>query len=105
MLPAPDLELEAAQALFAARMMVAALHDDGPWTMQWGPVTVPATREVTETGVVFTATFPDACWLEPPSSGVLIRCRDEVMGMRRMDHPGDTQFVVTWELATAKAEA
>lgn len=102
MLPARDLELEASQALFAARALEAALHDPGPWTMEWGPYTVPAERVLTETGVAFRAVFPETCWIEPPDTGVVLRCRGEVMGLRRIDHPGDTQFIVTWELATVR---
>ena len=102
--PAAALELDASRALYAARMLEAALHSEGLWEMQWGEVRVPAIREVTERGVVFTATFPSLCWLSPPSEGVLILLDGEVMGMQRVDHPGDTQFVVTWELGTTKVK-
>lgn len=94
------LELGAAQALFSARMMVAALHDIGPWEMQWGSMRVPATREINDAGVTFRGTFPNVCWLTPPDEGVVILLDGEFMGMRRIDSPGDTSFTVTWSLAT-----
>lgn len=105
MVTPPDLELEAAQALFAARMAVAAVHDTGPWTIQWGDLVVPATRIATQQGVSFIAEFPELCWLTPPTDGAILRCRDQVMAIRRIDHPGDTGFLVRWELALAKVGA
>lgn len=98
-----DLELVAAQALFAARLLERAVHDEGPWTMRWGTIEVPATRTVTEAGVVFEAEFPQLCYLEPPGPNVLLLCRGEVGGIRAVDHPGDTAFVIVWSLTSAQA--
>lgn len=95
----PDIELDAAQALFAARMLEAAVHDDGPWTFRWGGIEVPATKEITEDGVVFVGVFPDVCYLSPPDGGLALLCDGTVMGIRQIkegEHPGDTRFVVTW---------
>lgn len=97
MLPYAEIELEASRALYAARMLVTSIHSAGPWEMRWGTVTVPATKEFTETGVRFSATFPDLCWLERPEGGVLLLLDGEIMGVRRVDDPGDTEFVITWE--------
>ena len=102
----PDIELGAAQALFAARMLEAAVHDPGPWSFRWGGIEVPAERTLTDEGVVFTGSFPDVCWIERPTEGLEIRCAGEVMGMRRVDeveHPGDTGFVVTWSVIARRA--
>ena len=93
------LEFRAAQALFAARSLERAIFSEGPWTMRWGGVTVPAVREVTGTGVTFSADFPDLCYLDRPDSGLLLLDGDEVIGIRRIDHPGDTGFVVRWEIS------
>lgn len=97
-----DLELAASQALYAARLLEAAVHDDGPWAMRWGTIEVPATRRITEDGVVFEATFPDACYLADPGPHLLLLCRGEILGLRVMDHPGDTQFAVLWSLAALR---
>jgi hypothetical protein len=94
----PEIELDAAQALFAARMLEAAVHHPGPWTFSWGGFEVPATKTITDDGVVFIGQFPDHCWLDRPKDGLLILCEGQIMGIRRMDHPGDTGFVVTWEV-------
>ena len=100
----PEIELDASQALFAARMLEAAVHDPGPWTFQWGSIEIPAERTITPEGVTFTGTFPDVCYLRRPEGGLLIRCAGAVMGIRRVDdqHPGDTSFVVTWSVLTRK---
>lgn len=96
----PDLELDASQALFAARMLVQAVHDEGPWSFRWGMVEVPAERSLGEDGVTFTGHFPDICYLDPPRDGLVLLCRGEVVGIRPMrdDHPGDTGFTVAWSV-------
>lgn len=95
----PEIELDAAQALFAARMLEAAVHDDGPWTFRWGGIEVPASKEITDEGVVFVGVFPDVCWIDRPKDGLAILCNGVIMGIRQPkkgEHPGDTRFVVTW---------
>ena len=101
----PRIELDAAQALFAARMLEMAVHHPGPWTLKWGGVEVPATKTLSEDGVVFSGEFPDLCYLHPPEGGLLILCEGMVMGMRPADefrHPGDTGFVVTWKVLASQ---
>lgn len=96
------IESYSAQTLFAAHAFEAAVHDSGPWHMHWGPVVVPAGKTLTDGGVRFVATFPNACWLRPPDEGVLLMLRGQVMGIRRIDHPGDTEFRVTWDFAAER---
>lgn len=101
----PEIELHAAQALFAARMLEAAVHDKGPWTFRWGGIEVPAERTVSADGVTFVGRFPEVCWLRRPTDGLLLLCDGKVMGMRRVDedeHPGDTGFCVTWAVLTRR---
>ena len=95
------LELQASRALFDARLLADAWHaPDSGWTMRWGTVEVPAERAMLyDYGVVsFVATFPEICWIDPPDEGVLLLLDGEVRGMQRIDHPGDTQFVVKWDV-------
>lgn len=102
----PEIELDAAQALFAARMLEAAVHDPGPWSFRWGGIEVPAERAITSEGVTFTGHFPDICWLRRPTDGLLILCNGTIMGIRRVDeteHPGDTGFEVSWSVLTRRA--
>lgn len=101
----PEIELDAAQALFAARMLEAAVHHPGPWTFKWGEIEVNATKHFTDDGVVFNGVFPDVCYLRRPESSLEIRCDGIVMGMRSVkefEHPGDTGFVVTWAVLTRR---
>lgn len=101
----PEIELDAAQALFAARMLEAAVHDPGPWTFKWGEVEVSATKVFTDTGVVFTGRFPDICYLRRPEGSLTILCDGVVMGMRHpdeMEHPGDTGFEVSWTVISRR---
>lgn len=104
----PEVELDAAQALFAARMFEAAVHHPGPWTFQWGSIEVPATKTVTGSGIVFTGRFPDVCYLQRPEGSLTILCEGVVMGMRapeEMEHPGDTGFEVTWKVLASRRTA
>lgn len=99
MMPPERMELDAAQALFAARMFEAALHHPGPWTFKWGEIEIPATKTFTEDGVVFVGRFPDVCYLRRPEGSLTILCDGIVMGMRHpeeFEHPGDTGFEVSW---------
>lgn len=96
------VEANCAQALFAAHAFETALYALDPWTMRWGPLVVAAQRNLTETGVEFTGVFPDLCWIDPPEGAALLLCGDQIVGMRRIDHPGDTQFVVRWSFATER---
>lgn len=97
----PEIELHASQALFAARMLEAAVHHPGPWTFRWGGVEVPAERTIDASGVTFVGRFPDLCWLRRPTDGLLLLCDGAIMGMRRIsefEHPGDTGFEVAWSV-------
>lgn len=101
----PQVELDAAQALFAARLLSSAVHHPGPWFFRWGDVQVPAERRHTETGVTFVGQFPEVCYLHRPEGGLVLLCEDEggphVMAIRSVEeheHPGDTGFVVTWDV-------
>jgi hypothetical protein len=55
----PEVELDAAQALFAARMFEAAVHHPGPWTFQWGSIEVPAIASDGSCRVKGTGRNPD----------------------------------------------
>lgn len=97
------LELAAAQALYAARALERALHEETGWEIRWGDVRVPATRTVTDTAISFEATFPDLCYLERPGSHVDLLHDGEVVGIRPAEHPGDTMFVVNWTIVAKHA--
>ncbi len=93
------LDETVAQVLYAARQLESALHGTGPWSMRWGSIEVPAERTLTDLGVTFTATFPDLCWLESPSNVITLMQAGEIVGIRPVEeHPGDTAFVVSWDL-------
>lgn len=101
-----EIELDAAQALWAARMLEVAVHDGGPWTFEWGGIEIPASKQITAEGVVFVGVFPDVCYIERPKDGMLLKCKGTIVGMRRVkedEHPGDTGFVMTWAVLARKA--
>lgn len=103
----PEIELDASQALFAARMLEAAVHAEGEWTFCWGDIEVVAERHITPDGVTFTGTFPDLCYLRPPEGGLEIRCDGRVMGIRPVEHgahPGDTSFTVSWAVVVRRSQ-
>lgn len=93
------LEFAVAQAAFRARQMERALHDRGPWTIQWGAFTVPACRLIGEREIRFLAHFPAHCYLAPVDGPALLLCRGEVVGTKHIEHPGDAEFELEWSLA------
>jgi hypothetical protein len=92
------LDTLAARAVYTAGLFERAVHHPGPWTMTWGPHQVEVQRERHVDGVVFRGEFPETCWLNPPSPNVALRCDDEVMALRSIEHPGDAAFALTWAL-------
>jgi hypothetical protein len=96
-----ELEQIVSRAVYSAALLERAVHDRGPWTMKWGPIEVVATRTTHEGGVRFEAVFPEACWLARPEPNITLLCRGKFAAMRAVEHPGDAQFAVTWDLAAA----
>jgi hypothetical protein len=99
-----DLERIVSKAVYVAALLERALHDEGPWTITWGPHEVEAERIVHDDGVTFSAVFPETCWIAPPEGSMALRCRGEVASVRAVDHPGDVAFAVTWDLAARAAQ-
>ena len=93
-----NAEAVASSAVYVAHLLERAVHDVGPWEMTWGEFAAPVERTVTDSGVIFTAVFPDSLWTKERPSSIVLRCRGEVCAIRPIDAPGDASFVVTWEL-------
>lgn len=91
-----NLEILAAQAVYAASLFERAVHDPGPWTMSYAGQTVPARRTLTERSVVFVASFADVCFIGVPDPTVTLECRGEVVSLRQMVAPGDGGFDLSW---------
>ena len=106
----PPVDTIAAQAVYAAahglrtaRLLECAVHDEGPWEMAYNGITVPADRMVHGSGVLFSATFPEVCWISvPEDTTAYLLCRGEVMALRQIDHPGDCAFAACWSLDTSE---
>ena len=92
------LDSTVAQVVFVARVLEKAVHSEGTWTMAWGPHEVPAVRVLTDDGVLFSADFPEACYLEQIDSPLVLLLDGETVTVRSMEHPGDTGFTVNWEI-------
>lgn len=103
---AQPIDTLAAQAVFAAaqgmrtaHLLECAVHDSGPWTMTYNGITVPVSKVIYGEGVMFSATFPEVCWVQTPEdTTAYLYCREEVMGFRQIEHPGDCAFAVCWSM-------
>lgn len=91
-----SLDLAVSQLVLRARQIERALHDSAPWTMGYAGMVAPATRTVTEDGVLFTAVFPSVCHLQRPSGILWLRCGSELVGSKLIEDPGDGEFEAEW---------
>ena len=89
------LEDQISRVLYVASRAERMIHDEGPWTIEWGPHVVPATKTLSQREVSFEAQIPEVCWLERPEQGTaILRCRGEVVAMQHVGDPGDGPFVM-----------
>lgn len=96
-----DIERSVSRALYVATRIEKALHDNGPWTISWGPHEVPATRTISGDRITFSASIPEVCWIVRPTGSVELRCDGEVMAIQHIEDPGDGPFLVTIAYATS----
>lgn len=94
------LDFVAAQAVAHARLLERACHDSGPWEIEVQGMRIPAVRARTPHAVIFLATFPEMCWVEPPDTALLY-CADELVGARPIVAPGEGAYTVRWTIGTA----
>lgn len=99
-----NLDLTVARAVFTTKLLERALHDEGPWTLSWGPFEVPIERTVTSDSVTFHAEFPEHCYLEPPLPVAVLWCDGEAVAAKTIDFPGDGGFTVEWTLRARVVE-
>ena len=99
------LDTMISEAVYLAKTLEKAVHDQGNWTMTWGQRTVPAWRTQTETGVLFTAEFTEHCFLRTPDARLTLDCDGEVVSVQAIVFPGDGAFEVHWALAISPAVA
>lgn len=98
------IDSNVARAVFTTKVLERALHDARPWTLSWGPFEVPVARTIHQDGVTFRAEFPDHCYLEPPYPVAVLKCADEAVSAKTMDHPGDGAFIIEWTLRAQVTE-
>ena len=96
-----DLETTVAQTVMAARLLERALHEPEGWTLALSGVEAPAERTLTDDGVTFSASLPATCWLDREDPCLVLRYRDQVLGVQPVEHPGDGGFDVEWHLSAA----
>lgn len=92
------LELAVSGGLMRLHALERALHDDGPWAMDYAGMRVPAVRTVSDDHVLFSAQFPASAGSAP----AFLLCDGEPLPLSlRMDPPDDGQrgpFVADWVL-------
>lgn len=89
------LEDKISRVLYVASRAERMIHDPGPWTIEWGPHTVEASKVLTDREVGFEAQIPEVCWIVRPEQGTaILRCRGEVVAMQHIADPGDGPFVL-----------
>lgn len=91
-----DLDALASRAVFAAKLLERAIHDDGPWTIQIGEQDHPAEREFTNTGVLFNAVFDLSASDEPVLA--VLRCAGRTMDVKPISVTGGN-FALSWAVS------
>lgn len=77
------LDERVSSALYRLRTLERAVHDAGPWSIVIEGVRHPATRVVTASGVVFTATVPHG--KGRAKARAVLECRDEFISVADVD--------------------
>jgi hypothetical protein len=60
---------------------------------------------VRDRGVIFTASFPDSCYLERPPSHVTLCLRGQDRALKPLIDPGDGRFLVDWAISLPAVSA
>lgn len=96
---AEALDFLVAQTVQRARLIERALHDNGPWEISYGKISVGACKAVLDDRVVFLARLPETCWLVKPDPVISLLCRGQVVAVKVIEHPGDGAVDIQWEMA------
>lgn len=91
-----NLDVLAARAVFTAKLLERALHDDGPWTIQIGEHEHPASREFTDTGVLFSVVFDLPASDEPVIA--TLRCAGVTQDVKSVSLVGGN-FALSWAVS------
>lgn len=91
-----SLDLAVSSAMMRLRALERALHDDGPWEMEYAGIRTLASRTVTDDRVQFSARFPSP-W--PKARSLTLLCADEPVLVKPFAVPyDDGEFIADWAL-------
>ena len=92
------LDTAVAQAVARVRLLERALHDPGPWALEYAGQRFEAERTVCPTHVHLAAEIPEQCWLVEPDGFLYLVVDGEVVAAQQIEHPGDGGHRVDWML-------
>lgn len=91
------LDLMVARAQAQLRLVEHALHNPGPWTMEYEGVSVPVSKFVREHAISFVAHFPPLCPLsDEPDLRINLYCRGHLMTVIALEGPLDEDGAEYW---------
>jgi hypothetical protein len=99
------LDEAVAQAVFTARLLERALHDSGPWALEYGGQRLPAHKVFCGDHIHFRALLPQQCWLAAPDGVMSLLAGGETVSVRPFTHVGDGGFVLDWTIALGASVA
>lgn len=90
------LEARVNRVLFVAHLAERALHHPGPWAIQVGESSFPATRTADEQQIVFEALVPAR-----PGGAVdaALLCAGRPCSWRTIEPPAEREFRFRWEIS------
>jgi hypothetical protein len=97
------LDFVAARAVAQAKLLERALHDRSAWEIEVNGVRQLAVKVITPSQIVFFASFPPLCWVEPPEVAWLL-CNGETLASRDISAPADGGCTIEWHLSLGESD-
>lgn len=97
------LDFAAARAVAQAKLLERALHDRSAWEIEVNGARELAVKVITPRQVVFFASFPPMCWIDPPEVAWLI-CGGETLASREIVAPADGGCTIEWHISLDQSD-
>lgn len=92
------LDTAVSRAVHRARLLERALHDDGPWAIEYGGQSLPASKVYCASHIHLQAQIPTQCWIVDPDGIAVLTLRGEPQSVQQIGIVGDGGHDIDWIL-------